>query len=189
MTNNSIPENDPDWSPDGTQIVYTAREAAGWSIYVMNADGSQSRRLTNGYTASWSPDGSRIAFSRLDDGIYTMDPDGGSLTRLTDSSTYGWDYYPEWSPDGTKIVFGSNRHQPGDALTESVYIMDADGQGVGKLSNSWGQAPYTWSADGQWIVYTKDFFNTATLYIMDSFGVNSAPLADNNIGFHPVWRP
>ena len=189
LTKKTIPENDPDWSPNGTQIIYTVSEAAGWSIYVMNADGSQSRRLTNGYTASWSPDGSRIAFSRLDDGIYTMDPGGGNLVRLTDSSTYGWDYYPEWSPDGTKIVFGSNRRQPGDALTESVYIMDADGQGIGRLSDSWGQAPYAWSPDGRWIVYTKGFFSTATLYIMDSFGVNSAALAENNIGFHPAWRP
>jgi Tol biopolymer transport system component len=67
--------------------------------------------------------------------------------------------------------------------------MNADGQGVGRLSQSWSQAPYTWSPDGQWIVYAKDFFSSATLYIMDSFGVNSTAIAGNNTGFHPVWRP
>ncbi len=189
LTNNSIQDNDPDWSPDGTQIVYTVWETDRQAIYIMNSDGTNTNRLTTGFTPSWSPDGSRIAFGRLEDGIFTIDPGGGNLTRLTDSSTYGWDYYPEWSPDGTKILFGSNRHQPGDALTESVYIMDADGKGVGRLTQSWGQAPYTWSPDGRWIVYTKDFISMATLYIMDAYGVNTIPLADNNIGFYPVWRP
>src|SRR5687767_9464531 len=62
--------SNPRISPDGTQIVYTR----GWvdkvndrrssALWVMNADGSKNRFLTNGSGALWSPDGTRIAFTR-----------------------------------------------------------------------------------------------------------------------------
>ncbi|MEJ2560232.1 MAG: hypothetical protein P8186_29260 [Anaerolineae bacterium] len=87
----------PDWSPDGTQIVF---ERTG-DIFVMKADGTDVRALTgdaSNQTPAWSPDGSRIAFvstknSRcgpaLLDGfsfctseLYVMDADGSNVQRL-----------------------------------------------------------------------------------------------------------
>ena len=189
LTSNSFDDNDPAWSPDGTKIAYLSRGPGTDAIYLMKTDGSTAHHLVDGRTPAWSPDGSTIAFSRIDDGIYIIGTDGTNLTRLTDSSLHGWDYYPVWSPDGSLILFGSNRHQPEWAAAESVYVMRADGSGIGALTDVWGVPPYAWSPDGQWIVYTKSFGADAKLYIMDIQGFNVRPLMEDNEGLHPLWRP
>ncbi len=189
LTSNSTYDLDPAWSPDGTQIAYIAYDSGSKTINLMNVDGSDSQFLVDGKTPAWSPNGSAIAFGRYEDGIYTIAVGSGKTTRLTDSSRHGEDFYPEWSPDGSLILFASNRHQPGDALTESVYIMKADGSGIGRLSEVWGSPPFSWSPDGQWIVYTQGFYSGAELYMMDSQGFNVRPLMEDNLGLHPQWRP
>ena len=82
----------------------------------MNAtDGSGRINLTNksGITddyPTWSPDGTKIAFTTGRDGndeIYLMDTDGTNLKRLTQNTYH--DAYALWSPDGSTIVFESDR--------------------------------------------------------------------------------
>jgi hypothetical protein len=76
----------------------------GCDIYVINADGSGLRRLTDGLDPAWSPDGKKVAFARWRDprGIYVIDEDGRNETLL-----FGWSQAkaPAWSPDGSRIVF------------------------------------------------------------------------------------
>ncbi len=106
--------SDPQLSPDGKQIIYTR----GWvdkvndrsrnSLWIMNADGSRDRFLTDGSSPRWSPDGTRVAFLR--DGeprgsqifVRWMDAEGATtqITRL-DKSPAGI----TWSPDGQSIAF------------------------------------------------------------------------------------
>ena len=78
------------WSPDGRKIVFGRdRNGDGSSddIYVVNADGSGQRRLTqDGQRPLWSPDGQKIAFRSKrngNDDIYVMNPDGSGQRNLT----------------------------------------------------------------------------------------------------------
>lgn len=58
----------PDWSPDGSAIVFASTRGGDWGIWVINADGSAARQLTNtpdlDVEPVWSPDGQSIAFRR-----------------------------------------------------------------------------------------------------------------------------
>jgi len=104
---------DPRISPDGSQIIYTRRwidkinDSWKSSLWIMNADGSRNRFLTEGSSARWSPDGTRIAFLRQGDDDKTqifvrwMDAEGAT-TQISRS-----DESPRsisWSPDGTTIA-------------------------------------------------------------------------------------
>ncbi|MEJ2182007.1 MAG: hypothetical protein P8Y66_00615 [Nitrospirota bacterium] len=148
----------PWFSPDGKKIVWrawhpqTEEERALWrecmendyilpfplDIWVMNADGSGKRRLTdNGATnwaPSWHPDGKRIVFaSNMDDWredlgkyghnfeLYIMKDDGTGLVRITHNDVF--DSFPMFSPDGRKLVFASNRN-PAKPRATDIYIAD-----------------------------------------------------------------
>ncbi|MCP4543931.1 MAG: hypothetical protein GY832_43000 [Chloroflexi bacterium] len=84
-------EGGTDWSPDGSQIVFTSSRESLGRIRVMNADGSNKHWLTTkgGIDPAWSPDGDRIAFTReihIDADIYVMNADGTNQQRLTHTS-------------------------------------------------------------------------------------------------------
>ena len=76
--------------------------------------------------ASFSPDGTKIAFISTASGeaqIFVADADGTNVKQLTTGSTNA---QPMWSPDGTRILFSSNRQKAGGTEFE-LYVMNADG--------------------------------------------------------------
>jgi Tol biopolymer transport system component len=179
----------PDWSPDGSRIVFASWRETQSEIYVINADGTDLRRLTNDRYADevpvWSPDGSQIAFAKRRSGsyeIYTMDADGRNPRRI-DTDLFNT-YDPVWSPDGTKIAFTGfesvNRY--------AVYVMNADGSGIERLTESPSRSP-RWSPDGSQIVYQRFRDGAHDLFIMDANGNNSRALVENpGADFSPAWR-
>ena len=90
-----------------------------YSLFLMNADGSDRHRIAESdldmVFGRWSPDGSRIAFFRMDRetllaGLSLIDPDGTNEVEVTPLD--GRDEDPSWSPDGRELVFHAfNRDQ------------------------------------------------------------------------------
>jgi Tol biopolymer transport system component len=162
-------EGNVDWSPVGGRLAFDSGGFAS-SVYVMNADGSNLRNLTPERSAvdsmepDWSPDGRRIAFTHapwhvLRPGVFTtgkpdiwvMNASGKGRVRLTENNVY--DGGPTWSPDGQQIAF--LRHakavflpeaDPGfDVVMSEIYVMNADGSGVKRLThNDIGEWSIAW---------------------------------------------
>jgi TolB protein len=162
------------WSPDGRRIAISAIAANDLDpeIFVLGADGTHLRRLTNNHLSdrqpTWSPDGRRLAFASARTGlfqIYSMRADGSRQRRLThqveDCET------PAWSPNGRWIVCscqlgywkllrmrpdgsGERRLLPGYPLTESSPSWTPDGLIVfGRGSKTArGRGIFTVRADG-----------------------------------------
>ena len=142
------------FSPDGKQIVYRAWHPTGadldnyrrllsqglvrpnrMELFVMNADGSNQRQITNlggaNFAPIFTPDGRRIIFSsnhRNPRGpgasnfdLFLVNPDGTGLEQVTTNPTF--DGFPMFSPDGTKLIWASNRHSPQPNGTD-VFLAD-----------------------------------------------------------------
>lgn len=85
--------------------------------------------------------------------ISVINPDGIGLTRLT---TAQGDYaQPVWSPDGTQIAFTMYQQFRNDAWHSDIYVMQADGSNIRRLTTlNWASQP-AWSPDGQRIAFTQ----------------------------------
>ena len=150
----------PFFSYDGSKIVYRAfhpqtdEEKAEYArlleqnlirpstldLYVMDADGSNKRRLTDNGAANfapyWFPSGERIIFaSNLHDpggrnfDLYVIDVDGTGLERITYHPDF--DGFPMFDSDGGRLVWASNRHHAQEGDTNIFVAHWVDGRGEG----------------------------------------------------------
>lgn len=163
-----VPDWEPAWSPDGSQIVFTRSLRGHASLFVIDVvTGSLSRVTENDVgqdsEPAWSPDGARIAFVRIADAypsVYTVRPDGTGLTQLTDPGR-GADTTPAWSPDGEWIAFARTTSQ--DAASD-IYVMRVDGSDLGQLTDHAGSdVGPAWSPDGTRIAFLSNRDHPADL--------------------------
>ncbi len=116
-------DNQPQWSPDGSRLVFVRvfldghNQFVKQAVYTVRADGGGLRRLTPfslaaGDEPDWSPDGSRILFRSpenedfLHSQLYTVRPDGRHLKQVTHVPDGTHLYSASFSPDGRRITLG-----------------------------------------------------------------------------------
>lgn len=162
------------WSPDGSQIAFSATNSAAngpYQLWIMNGDGGNQHVLFNDdpsygdYQPSFSPDGSHLVFTRcgpINCAIYRINRDGSGLKAITrfNSDRDIFDVLPAYSPDGNTIAFTSYWR---DGLIEAVYLMNADGSGIHSFTPPalGGVAP-DWSPDGNSIAFAINDSNDPT---------------------------
>jgi WD40 repeat protein len=161
----------PAWSPDGRLIAFNSdrddRLRRTSEIYVMNADGSGQRGVTNepdAFKPTWSPDGKRIAFVRGDPfgartrQIYVTNADGSGSHAVTSG---GLDDDPDWSADGARIVFQRVSETGG-----SLHVLDLATGIASPLTIGFNDRMPVWSPDGSQVAFTRIESNSADLRVL-----------------------
>ncbi|MBI2763245.1 MAG: PD40 domain-containing protein [Chloroflexi bacterium] len=209
----------PDFSPNGSTIAFSGFVGAPQNdqIYVVDAaTGLAPQQLTNCPTSTpncfsdypvWSPDGTKIAFTRGDgfdaddnpvnEQVWIMNSDGTNAHALT-SGADPKDQVPDWSPDGSRIAYSS-----GQFGSEGIWTMNADGSNQRQLTgcgptdpapceagDDWGTA---WSPDGSKIAFLRDLTSLGIpdrpVYVMNADGSDATRITTTpGLRGVPAWQ-
>jgi hypothetical protein len=189
-----FPGRDPDWSPAGVRLAFTATADDVSQVFTAIATGAAPFQVTEEQTyagqPTWSPDGRRLAYAAERDGnwdIWVAGLDGSEPRRLTKDPDMDW--APAWSPDGSQLAFVSNRRG-----SHQIYVMRDDGSGVRALTDfPFGAEAPAWSPTGLWLAfaaYTGDGegVNAREIYLMRSDGREQVRLTYNAFDdIQPDW--
>lgn len=183
---------EPAWSPDGSRIAFASKRGGSFDVYVMNADGSGTRRLTSapgdeGHP-TWSPDGERIVFSRGTSGdLYVMNADGSGEKALVKGPAD--DAQPAWSPDGRSIAFA---RRPSGTQMRDLWVVGADGSEPRRLTrlDATSSSP-AWSPDGTRVAFsTNSGGEQFDIYFVVVAGKGLQQVTETpDDSFEPAWSP
>lgn len=153
-----------------TRVSYVTaqgpQKARRYTLWVADADGHNADDMLNSkepiLSPSWSPDGTKIAYSSLEDGghqvIFVQDL--VSQRRALVSAHKGLNGAPSWSPDGRSLAVSLSK----DGNAE-IYVLDLVNKRERRLTQHWAiDTEPAWTPDGQSIIFTSDRGGQNQLY-------------------------
>ena len=195
-------DTSPRWSPDGKSLLfYTYRHnKKAAELYLMKADGSGKKRLTNtAYNEWWSEfsnDGTTIYFSS-DKGkdelfgggeIFAMNLDGSHIRQLTEhENPEAFNALPRISPNGRQLIYSADFIGPKD--NAEIYIVNGDGSNPQNLTNHPAEDRYgSWSPDGSKVLFQSNRNGNSDIFVMNADGSNLIALTtDPASDAHADW--
>lgn len=187
----------PALSPDGYSVVYSGRPLGEtqFDLFLRSPGSVAPRRLTNDesssdFMATWSPDGSEVAFLRLRDGdcgLNIASVVGGFANRVGDCMP-GAISWLDWSPDGQYLAYPAFTDANPDAV--QIHRLDrltgiAEPMQYPRVVDEHDVAP-RYSPDGQWLAFRRGAYPYGNLYLMPADGGPLRQLALLNSAVHGI---
>jgi Tol biopolymer transport system component len=172
---------------------YSIASGGKREVYVSNLDGTGLVNVSNSsafddYRASWSPDGTRVAFQSNRSGnwdIIVVRADGSGLRNLTEGSV-AQEEQPVWSPDGKKIAYTAN---------SALWVMTLDGLAPTPLTTIAVSNSIVWAPDSSKILFGSTVGNLQDLFVVSATGgaqpanvTNTATISEAAISWDPNAR-
>lgn len=180
-------ETGPQYSPDGSKIVFSSDRSCSWEIWVSDSEGQHIVQITSfkrSFCGSprWSPDGRQLVFDSRAEGsadIWVVSAEGGQPRRMTTEPSE--DNVPSWSHDGNWIYFCSDR-----SGSRQVWKLPAAGGPATQITKQGGfesvEAP-----DGQWLYYAKARFAPGMWRVPVAGGEETLVLDQHRAGELRFW--
>jgi Tol biopolymer transport system component len=180
----------PAWSPDGTKIAFVSAREGTPHVFVMNADGTGTKQLTNANQEdehpSWSADGGRIVFSR-EGALFQVPSKGGPAHRIGHAP--GSARSPAFSPDGTALAY--DYRKPGGPVRE-IYVQTARDTGIRQVTRLGAVSSLpAWSPDGKTIAFQSNARGGRyEIYTVRADGTNLRQVTSSESDvIQPAWTP
>ncbi|RPH26048.1 MAG: DUF5050 domain-containing protein, partial [Bacteroidales bacterium] len=189
------------WSPDGNKITFTKffpEKNYRSEIWMMNADGSDQKSITDGQGSSFFANGTKLIYTSDKTGnseIYTCNIDGTNQVKLTNSTES--EYNVDVSPDGTRLVYTLQTNTTNINIWD-IYLMKMDGTNITRLTNNnYLDEQARWSPDGKQIAFisSRETANQGPeVFTMNADGTNvkrvtSANRNRSDSANCPTWKP
>ena len=181
-------ESGPQFSPDGTMVVFESTRSGNYEIWMCRSDGSGLVQVThfNSVTGTprWSPDGRQIAFDSRAPGnaaIFVIDAQGGLPRRVTTEASSA--VVPSWSRDGRWIYFASDR-----TGRNEVWKIPLAGGSSEQVTHHGGFAALE-SPDGTFLYYAKGASAPGIWRIPTSGGEEVEIISSLDPGHWGYWAP
>ena len=169
----------PSFSPDGSRLSFYVYQKGALELWTVNKDGSKAVQMTRGlasetrsqctfacHMASWSPDGSRLAYADGDQKhVFTMRSDDGTdQVKVSVDDPTGRSHFPMYMADG-RLAYVTEHINPGQSWTDIWAITPGTQQPVALLRDVQVQGPFDFSPDGQKLLFSSPRNGNFDIYV------------------------
>jgi len=193
----------PSWSPDGSRLSFFNYQNGRLDLWTVNTDGTRALQMTQVlasenksqctfacHMASWSPDGTRLAYADGDQkNVYTMRSDDGTdQQKASVDDPTGRSHFPEYLPDG-RLAYVTEHINPGQSWTDIWAIAPGSGQPPTPLvQDIQVQGPFEISPDGQKLLFSSPRNGNFDIYVatLDAAGKSALKTLSGQTDLSPA---